>query len=185
MSPARRVPRGYGAALRCIAVLLAVLAIAAAGCGDDDEASRDGGSSAGAATGSTDAARLSKEQYEEQVSAILKETEQSNEAAGTRGSREQLAAGERTIARAGDRLRALRPPAEVEAAHRDFTAGIAASAAQLARVHDAIRRGDEEEAQRLAELDEQLPPDVIAGVRRARSTFERLGYDLPIEAPGG
>jgi hypothetical protein len=105
-----------------------------------------------------------------------------NAAAEGQGGAKQLEVAERSLSRVATSLERLRPPAEVERAHRDYTAGIRAAASALREATAALRRGDQEEVERLLRLQGRISPDLAARVRDARATFERLGYDLPIES---
>ena len=138
------------------------------GCGGDDG---DGASDG----------RLSKSDYERQFKAVLAQAEQAPPPESGAGV---LRAGRERALSTASELERLRPPAEVNQAHRDYVAALRSVAGDLQRV---LRRtgGDKQALREVAERPAgYFTPRTIELAQRSRAAFEEKGYDLGLEPQG-
>jgi len=163
-----RLTRAMGG-WRTLAVVGLVAAVAASGCGDD---SSGGGS----------AERLTKAAYQAKILAVLEDASEptalyTDLVVGPR-SRQQCAAGVATlkdqVSELVDRIGALRPPANAQAAHDDFVDAARTSVVRIGTVREEVADGDVSCGDELNRELYGMPSTREA--ERAIASLERRGY---------
>ena len=159
----------------CAGVCLLALSLGLLACGGEERQPAEGDRTAATSQGE----RLTKVEYERRVKAAFASVEQS-----TRGKQDlaQLEAAIAALDRLTAELQRIRPPAEIDTAHRDYTNGIRALVELKRAVVRAAAEGDQKRALELSRKN--LPPAAVERVQRARMIFERLDYDIGGEPLG-
>ena len=151
---------------------MAVLAVAAlvAGCGDGGGG--DGGSD-----------RLTKSEFEQEYRAAADRVSRPRIDDGGLDTPQEAAAAfteaRKRVLRFASEIERLRPPAEIEQAHRDYIASLRATAEDMKPLLALLRRGDEAGAKRILDRPTSFAsPRTIELVRRGRAGFQAKGYDI-------
>ncbi len=153
---------------RAVAVVASVTAVAACGCGGEEDSAGEG--------------RLTKAEYQAEILAVIEDSAEPTglytdlvvESRPPERCAEGVAALEDQVGGLIDRIAALRPPAEVQAVHADFIAAARISVDRIGAVRERVAVGDVSCGRELNDELYGLPSSNEA--ERAIARLERRGY---------